>query len=382
MIELTQTEQQQAIRTEMFEFARDHLHGNLVDRDHSGRFLRENWEACARKGVLGLHVPTTYGGGGYDAVTTICAMEGLGYGCADNGLTLALNGQMWAVQEPIVKFGTPEQKRKYLPGMIAGDLLGAHAMTEPQSGSDAFSLETEARRVDGGYLLNGSKAFIGLGPVADIVLTFATVNPEVGRWGITAFIVEAGADGLELGSAKAKMGLRTAPMGDVRFENCFVPEENMLGNEGSGASIFGKSMEYERGFIFSSHVGSMARQLENTIRFANERQQFGQTISGFQSVSNRIVDMKVKLETARLFLYRVASMIDQKRAPAMEAAMAKLVISELFMENSLDAIRVQGGRGYLSESEVERDLRDAIGGVIYSGTSDIQRRIIAGLLGI
>ncbi len=382
MIDLTYTEQQQNLRKEIIMFAQEQLQLNLSERDHLSKFLRENWVACAKQGILGLYVPEKYGGRNYDAVTTVCVMEGLGYGCADNGLTLALNGQMWAVQEPIVKFGSEEQKQKYLPGMIRGELFGAHAMTEAQSGSDAFSLDTRAAKVEGGYILNGRKIYIGLAPVSDIILTFATIDPTLGRWGVTAFIVEANAKGIVLESAKSKMGLRTSPMGDVVFKDCFVPDSSLLGKPGAGASIFANSMEYERSFIFSSHVGSMARQLEQTIQFANERKQFGQAIAKFQTVSNRIVDMKIKLETARLFLYRVARLIDQNKSPAMEAAMTKLVVSELFLENSLDAIRIHGGKGYLSEYGIERDLRDAIGGVIYSGTSDIQRRVIAGLLGI
>lgn len=382
MFDLTFSEQQRGLREQTIDFAREQLQLQLVDRDHMGSFLRPNWNACAEHGILGLFVPEEYGGSGYDIFTTVCVMEALGYGCPDNGLTLALNGQMWAVQEPILQFGSEEQKQKYLPGMCRGELLGAHAMTEKHSGSDAFSLQTSARKVDGGFVLNGRKTYIGLGPVANVILTFATVEPERGRWGVTAFIVEAPSKGIELGSAQSKMGLRTAPMGDIIFNDCFVPDDSLLGNPGAGASIFSNSMEYERSFIFCSHVGSMARQLEQTIKFASERKQFGQVITKFQTVANRIVDMKVKLETARMFLYRTAQLIDQNQSPAMEAAMTKLVVSELFLENSLDAIRVHGGRGYVTDSEVERDLRDAVGGIIYSGTSDIQRRVIAGLLGL
>lgn len=376
------TNQQQALWDDVVRFGREELEDNLIDRDRDGVFSEENWQKIAQKGVFGYYIPEQYGGCGYDMVTTIHGLEALGYVCADNGLTLGVNGQMWAVQEPILKFGTEEQKQKYLTGMVSGKLKGAHGMTEPESGSDAFSLSTTARKVDGGYVLNGHKIYIGLGPVADIILAFATVNPDVGRWGVTAFIVEADAKGVTLSDAKEKMGLRTGLTGDICFEDVFVPAENLLGREGSGAGIFNASMMYERSFIFASHVGSMARQLDQTIAFANKRKQGGQSIGKYQSVSNRVADMKVRLETARMFMYRAASKIDHGQDATMDAAMAKLVISELFMENSLDTIRVHGGRGFMSEFGVERDLRDSIGGLIYSGTSDIQRNLIAGLLGL
>lgn len=376
------TEQQQSLWDQTYKFACNDLQSDLMENDYHGIFADAHWQKCADQGIFGLYIPTEYGGSGYDMVTTIHALEALGYGCADNGLTLAINGQMWAVQEPILQFGTEAQKQKYLPGLINGSLKGAHGMTEPESGSDAFNLHTTATKTDGGYILNGEKMFIGLGPVADVILVFATVNPTIGRWGVTAFLVDAETPGVRLDPPQSKMGLRTGPMGNICLTEVFVPEENRLSHEGAGASIFGASMEYERSFIFASHIGSMARQLDQAIAYAAKRKQGGQAIGKYQSVSNRIADMKVRLETARSFLYKAAWCIDQGKDATMEAAMAKLVISELFVENSMDAIRVYGGRGYLSEYGVERDLRDALGGVIYSGTSDIQRNLIAALLGL
>jgi hypothetical protein len=376
------TDEQQAFWDEISHFAAHELVHDLVERDRAGLFLEQNWQAIAKKGIFGLYLPQEYGGSGHSMVTTIRAMEALGYGCADNGLTLAVNGQMWAVQEPIFRFGTEDQKRRYLTRLIDGTYKGAHGMTEPESGSDAFSLRTTAEKVEGGYRLNGTKVYIGLGPVADIILTFATVNPKYGSWGVTAFIVDAKSPGITLGEPQSKMGLRTGYMGSIEYKDVFVPAENLLGREGSGASIFNASMDYERSFIFASHVGSMARQLDEAIAYANERKQGGQSIGKYQAVAHRIADMKIRLETARLFLYRCAWLIDQGDPIPLDAAMAKLTISELFVENSMDAIRVHGGRGYLSETGVERDLRDAVGGVLYSGTSDIQRNMIAGLLGL
>ncbi len=362
-------------------FAQERLNTKLAERDAAGVFLMEQWHACAEFGVLGWFVPEAYGGSGLDVVTTIRSLEGIGYGCRDNALTLGLNGQMWSVQEPLLHFGTEEQKARYLPRMCSGELLAAHGMTEAGSGSDAFALQTTARRVDGGYVLNGHKVYIGLAPVAGLSLVFANTNPDVGKWGISAFLVESAFDGFTASEAQSKMGLRTSPLGEIHLEDCFVPEANRLGSEGAGVSIFSHSMDWERSFVFASHVGSMARQLDECVAFARDREVFGEAIGHFQSISNRLAEMRLRLETSRLLLYKLAWMKQQDQSAMLESAMAKLHLGESFAANSLDAMRIHGGRGYLSEYEVERDVRDALGGVIYSGTSDIQRNIIARVLG-
>lgn len=378
------TEEQQSLCENASAFAQSHLGKNLVERDRKGAVgdqqWREDWQRCGDSGLLGSIVPEAYGGAGHDVVTTILILEALGYGCPDNGFTLGVNGQIWAVQEPILTFGTEAQKEMYLPGLCDGSLVGAHGMTESATGSDAFSLQTTAQPHDGGYLLNGEKTLIGMAPSCDIALVFASTKPELKQWGVSAFIVEADKTGFTRGPLQEKMGLRTVPMGMISLQDCWVPAANRLGPEGAGASIFHNTMEWERSFIFTSHVGSMRRQLENSIRFAQERAVFGQAIDGYQSVSNRLANMKLRLETSRMLLYRAAWSKQQGNPSAMEAALAKLHISESFVESSMDAIRIHGGRGYLAAYEIERDLRDAMGGVIYSGTSDIQRQIISRML--
>lgn len=376
------TEEQLAFKDAVIKFAQKELNEGLLERDREGELSRENWQKCADFGLLGLATPEEYGGAAADIVTTMLVMEGLGYGCHDNGLIFAMNAQMWSVQHPILTFGTEAQKQKYLPGLCSGELIGAHAMSEPDSGSDAYSLRTRAQRVEGGYVLTGSKMFVTNAPIADLTLVFATVDPARRLAGITAFLIENGTPGLSTGRPLEKMGLRTSPMGEVILQDCFVPEENRLGREGAGSSIFNDSMEWERSCILGSHVGAMERQLEQAIRYARERRQFGQPIGKFQSVANRIADMKVRLETARLILYKIAWLKQLGKPAVMEAALAKLYLSEAYVQSSQDAIRTLGGYGYMSEFEVERDLRDAIGGTIYSGTSDIQRMIIARLLGL
>ncbi|HET6598287.1 MAG TPA: acyl-CoA dehydrogenase family protein [Anaerolineales bacterium] len=376
------TEEQLKYKQAVIEFAQNELNEGLIERDRQGELARENWKKCAKMGLLGLAIPEQYGGSESDILTTMLVMEGLGYGCRDNGLIFAMNAQMWSVQHPILAFGTEAQKQKYLPGMCSGDLIGAHGMSEPDSGSDAYSLHTRAKRTNDGYVLNGTKMFVSNAPFADVSLVFATVNPEKGIGGVTAFLVDKGTPGFRVSQSIEKMGLRTSPMGELILEDCFVPMESRLGPEGAGPAIFNSSMEWERSCILGSHIGAMEHQLEEAIRYARQRSQFGQKIGKFQSVANRIADMKLRLETARLLLYKVAWLKQMGKPAVMEAALAKLYLSESFVQSSLDAIRTYGGYGYMTELEVERDLRDAVGGLLYSGTSDIQRMIIARWLGL
>lgn len=363
-------------------FAQKELTAGVTVRDQQESFDHDLWRKCADFGLLGLPFPEEYGGAAADIMTTMLMMEGLGYGGKDNGLLFALNAQMWAVQHPISEFGTAEQKARWLPRLIQGALIGAHGMSEPDSGSDAYSLRTRADRCDDGYRLNGTKMFVTNAPVADLAVVFATTAPEKGSWGISAFVIETGTPGFTVSKNIEKMGLRTAPMGELILQDCFIPATNRLGAEGIGAHIFSSAMEWERACILGAHVGAMERQLEESIAYARTRKQFGQPIGKFQSIANRIAEMKVRLETARLLLYKTAWLKQQGKPAQMEAAMAKLYLSEVFVESSMDAIRIHGGYGYTSEFEVERDLRDAIGGTIYSGTSDIQRNIIARYLGL
>lgn len=376
------TTEQQEYKSAAIRFAQKELSQGVTEREQQELFARDLWGKCADFGVLGLPFPEAYGGAAADILTTMLVMEGLGYGGKDNGLLFALNAQMWAVQHPLNEFGTPEQKERWLPRLIAGEIIGAHGMSEADSGSDAYSLRARAEACDGGYLLNGAKTFVTNAPVADLAVVFASTAPQKGSWGISAFVVETGTPGFTVGKNIEKMGLRTAPMGELILQDCFIPTENRLGPEGIGAHVFNSSMEWERACILGAHVGAMERQLEECIAYARTRKQFGQPIGKFQSIANRVAEMKVRLETARLLLYKTAWLKQQGKPAQMEAAMAKLYLSEVFVESSLDAIRIHGGYGYTTEFEVERDLRDAIGGTLYSGTSDIQRNIIARYLGL
>jgi alkylation response protein AidB-like acyl-CoA dehydrogenase len=217
-------------------------------------------------------------------------------------------------------------------------------------------------------------------PIADVCLVFAKTNAKLGSFSLSAFLIDKGTPGLEATGLMPKMGLRSSPIGDLFFQDCFVPEENRLGPEGAGGAIFHDSMEWERGFILASHVGAMERQLAQAFHYSQQRRQFNQPIDKFQSVSHRLANMRLRLECARLMLYKIAWLKEQGKSVAQHAAMVKLLISEAFVESSMDALRIYGGYGYMTEMGVEKNLRDAVGGTLYSGTSDIQRNIIASLL--
>ena len=377
------SKEQLAFKTRVIEFAQSQLESGDVERDRASEFPRSNWKRCADYGLLALSLPKTYTGReDVDFLTAILAMEGLGYGCKDNGLTFALNAQMWTVQLPVLHLGSEELKTKYLPALSRGDLISSHALSEPEAGSDAFNMSTTATRCEGGYRLNGTKCWVSLGPVADVALVFALSDPDAGKWGVSAFLVETGSEGFMVGENREKMGLRTVPFGDYEFDECFVPESHRLGPEGAGMSLATSFLEWERCSILASQVGAMQRQLEECVAYVRKRVQFGKPISKYQSVSNRIVDMKLRLETSRLLLYRTAWLKQSGKSAMAEAAMLKLHLGECFVESSLDAIRVHGAHGYISESGIERNLRDSVGGVIYAGTSDIQRNIVARMLGL
>lgn len=378
------TKLQSTYKQKVVDFAKTHLNTNHIGNDEACTFSRKDWQACADFGLLGICVPKEYSKQTQDVdiLSAILAMEGLGYGCKDNGLPFALNAQMWTVQLPIAHFGTPSQKSNILPKLTSGEWIASHALTEPEAGSDVFSMQTTATKVKGGYLLNGKKHLITLGPVCDVAMVFAVTNPKLGKWGLSVFLVEKGTPGFEISTNRAKMGLRTVPIGDLTFTDCFVKEENRLGAEGAGWSITNHSLELDRCSVHASQVGAMERQLEESIAYVKKRKQFGQPVGQFQSVSNRIADMKLRLETSKLLLYKVAWLKSEGESAMLEAAMLKLHISESFVSSSLDTIRNHGGYGYLSENEIDRDLRDAVGGVIYAGTSDIQRNIISKLVGV
>jgi alkylation response protein AidB-like acyl-CoA dehydrogenase len=375
-------EEQEKLRAGIFKLAKGQLNEGLIERDREGEFNRAGWTACAEAGVHGLPIPVEYGGMGMDALTTVGVLESLGYGCKDNGLVFSINAHMWTAEMPLLGFGTEAQKKKWLPGLCSGALIGGNAMTEPASGSDAYSMTTLAEKKGDHYKLNGNKLFVSNGSVADMLVVYATVEKGKGASGVSAFIVEKGMKGFTVSREVDKMGTRTSPMGELFFDDCEIPLENRLGNEGDGVMMFTHSMTWERACILASAVGSMQRLLDTSIKYARTRKQFGQSIGKFQSIANKIVDMKLRVESARSMLYKTAWLRTKGKSIFMEAAMTKLLIAENWVQCAQDAMQIHGGYGYMPEYEIERELRDAFGSRIYSGTSEIQRVLIASLLGL
>jgi alkylation response protein AidB-like acyl-CoA dehydrogenase len=371
------TPDQQSLQKSAIDFARNELNHDMIERDAQRTFAHEGWKKCAAFGVQGLPVPEEYGGSGSDPITTIAVMEGLGYGCHDQGLLFSINAHMWTNSIPILKYGTAEQKQKYLPGLCDGSLIGANGASEPNAGSDIFSMRTRVSKEGNDYILNGTKIYVTNATVAHLFAVYGTIDTKLGAMGVCGFIVEKDAPGLSVGKKMDKMGLRTSPMAELVLENCRVPGTALLGREGRGAEVFNCSMAWERACILATCLGTMRRQLERCIDYARTRKQFGQSIGKFQSVANRIVDMKLRYETARLLIYKVGRLMEQNKSADMDAAMAKLYVSESFVASCLDAVQVHGGAGYMTELELERELRDSVGSTLYSGTSEIQRNIIA-----
>jgi hypothetical protein len=376
------TDEQKALRQEIIRFAQQELNDGIIERDHGSSFPHELWLKCGEMGLTGLCVPEAYGGSGLDPLSTALALEAFGYGCHDSGLVFSVCAHLLACVVPIVKYGTQEQKQRYLPELASGRLIAVNAMTEPGSGSDAFALKTTASPEGSGYRINGNKTFGTNAPVADIALTFAVTDPGKGyHGGISAFIVEK-SHGFQVGQSFEKLGLRTSPIGELVFAEVFVPQEALLGGLGGGAAIFSHSMDWERSCLFASHVGTMERLLERAIDYARSRTQFGQAIGKFQAISQRIATMKMQLEAARLLVYRAASQLDKAKTASLDASIAKLFVSESLVQAALDTVQIFGGNGFMTEYEVERALRDAIGSTIYSGSSEMQRNIIARWLGL
>lgn len=373
----------ESLKDDFARFARSELNGDMQRRDKAGEFSRDAWQKCADMGVLGMPFPQEYGGSDMDIISTTVAMEALGHGAGDRGLLFSLNAQMWSIQMPILHFGTDEQKSRYLPGLINGSIIGAHGMSEPSSGSDTFSMRSTAVKDGDHYVLNGSKTWTTNGPVCDMLVVFANIDkPAGGFMGITAFLVDRDTPGLTISKPIEKMGLTTSPMCNIYLDDVRVPESAMLGKRRQGVKIFNHSMEWERACILGVVVGAMEQQIDNCLAYGNERVQFRKTISSNQAVSHKIVEMKLRHETSRLLLYKVAWLKQREMDATQAAALAKWHISEAAVQSGLDAIQIHGGMGYTAELGVERFLRDSIGARIYSGTNEIQKNIVAHTMGI
>ncbi|MBF9036091.1 acyl-CoA dehydrogenase [Rhodobacterales bacterium HKCCE2091] len=380
-MDLTVTAEAEARGKAARAFAAERLNDGLEERDRRGRHddaeWRDRWRAAAEAGLLRLGLPEADGGDGSDLLAAAHVLHELGAACRDNGFLLALNAQLWTIIRPLAEFGSPAQKREILPRILSGEWIGADAVTELASGSDAMALATRAVRHGDGYVIDGEKAFIGMAPACDIALVFARTSEGGGPWGVSVFLVDVTLAGVHRDREIDKAGLRTIPTGFIAFEGVRVPGTARLGPEGAGSAIFARSSEWERQMIFAAHVGAMRRQLAACIAHARARVVFGKPIAQQQSVSNRLAEMRVRYETCLMMQRRAAWQMQTGTGDGADAAITKLYLSEAILASSLDAVRIMGGAGCLWDADAARDLRDAVGGVIYGGTSDIQRNIIA-----
>lgn len=377
------TEDQEMLRDEIIQFAKRELNKDIIERDRAQQFPHDLWLKCGEMGLQGLPVPEEYGGAGLDALSTAIALEALGYGCEDGGLSFSICAHLLACVIPIINHGTEEQKQKYLPKLSSGELIAVNAMSEPGSGSDAYNMKTRAIKDGDGYRINGTKIWSTNGPIADLAVLYAVTDPEKGYYGGTSvFLVDKETPGFSPGQKFEKMGLRTSPIGEIVIEDMWLPDTALVGGEGAGTAVFTQSMEWERVCIGAKHCGTMQRLLDKSLAYANERTAFGQTIGNYQAVSHKIVDMKVRLEASRLLSYNAATRLDKARDVAIDASMTKIFVSEALVQTALDTVQIFGGNGFTTDYEVERSLRDSIGGKIYSGTNEIQRNILAKWLGL
>jgi len=338
------------------------------------------WRKFSQFGIFMLPIPRKYGGLEENILDIVALMEGIGSESPVTGILFSLNVHLWACEIPILYFGSEAQKTELLPGLMSGETIGAHAISEPGAGSDAWNLETTYKKTGEAYLLNGTKNFVTNGPVADIFLIYGREQADKSAKKIACFIVKKNTPGFTIGKPMEKMGLQDSPLSAVYLNDCLVPAGNLLGQIGQGTNIFNLTMEYERTFLFSFQIGFMEKQLKNCVQYAKKREQFKNKIIQYQSISNRLADMKVRLEISRLLMYKVAHEKMKNKNVYLDSSIAKLYISESLVQNSISAMEIFGGYGYMKEYGIEEHLRDAMAGKFYSGTADIQRNIIAGFL--
>lgn len=350
--------------------------------DRQAAFPQEKWEIVRKTDLLRLPFDVDHGGLGHDLLTTMYLLESLGYGCRDGGLAFSVVTHMVSTGVPVQKYGSAGLKARYLASVCDGSRIGAHAITGPEGGSDVTNMATTARADGGHFVLDGRKSFVSNGPVADLFVVYARTSPEPGPFGITAFLVERETPGLTVGPPVDKMGLRSSPFCDLALDGCRVPRDNVVGKPGAGFLVLDHVMKWEILCSFVVAVGQMQHRLERCVGYARQRVQFGRPIGSYQAISDQLVAMKIGVETSRKWLYDTAERFTRNLNVTVDLAISKLVASEHNVAAAMAAVQIFGGRGYLTEYGMEKDLRDAVSGTIYSGTSQIQRQRIAKMLGL
>ncbi|MGD8623165.1 MAG: acyl-CoA dehydrogenase [Anaerolineae bacterium] len=368
-------EEQRLVRDMVRDFAQNEIAPRAAEVDKSEEFPADNIEQMAELGLLGLPYPEKYGGGGGDYLSYAIAVEEIARACGSTALIYAAHVSLGC--GPIYAFGTEAQKEKWLPRLCSGRGLAAFGLTEPEAGSDAGATRTTAVRDGDEYLLNGSKMWITSGAIADVVNCTAKTDPGAGTRGISCFLVEKGMPGFIPGKNEPKMGLKGSVTSALSLENCRVPAENMLGQEGEGFKQMLITLDAGRISIGAMALGLAQAAFDEGVRYARERVQFGQPIAKFQAIQWKIADMATEIDAARLMVYRAAAMKDAGRRFTREAAMAKLFASEVAERAAFQAVQIHGGYGYSREYPVERIYRDQRLCAIGEGTSEIQRLVIA-----
>ncbi len=372
------------LRYELFsdlikEFALNEVKPLAKEIDEEERFPIETVRKMAECGLMGINVPASYGGANGDMYMYISAVEELSKVCGTTGVVLSAHTSLCIT--PILEFGTEDQKQRYIPRLASGEFIGAFGLTEPNAGTDASYQQTTATKVEGGYILNGTKIFITNAGYANVYVIFAMTDKSLGTKGITGFIVESTFDGFRVGKKEEKMGIRGSSTCELIFTNCFVPEANVLGKIGEGFKIAMKTLDGGRIGIAAQALGIAEGALEETIAYVKERKQFGRSISAFQNTQFTLADLKTKVEAAKLLVYQAAEKKQNKAKDlSVAAAMAKLFAAEVAMEVTTKCVQLHGGYGYTREYPVERMMRDAKITEIYEGTSEVQKMVISGAL--
>ncbi|WP_174734754.1 acyl-CoA dehydrogenase [Mesobacillus harenae] len=372
------SEEHEMIRKMVRDFARQEVAPTAAERDEEERFDREIFDKMAELGLTGIPWPEEYGGIGSDYLAYCIAIEELSRVCASVGVTLSAHTSLagW----PIFKFGSEEQKQKYLKPMALGEKIGAYGLTEPGSGSDAGGMRTNAKLVGDEYVLNGSKIFITNGGIADTYVVFALTDPENKHKGTTAFIIEKDFPGFSVGKKEKKLGIRSSPTTEIIFEDCRVPKENVLGNVGDGFKIAMMTLDGGRNGIAAQAVGIAQGALDASTDYAKERHQFGKPIASQQGIGFKLADMATSIEASRLLTYQAAWLESEGLPYGKESAMSKLLAGDTAMKVTTEAVQIFGGYGYTKDYPVERFMRDAKITQIYEGTQEIQRLVISRML--
>jgi len=371
-------DQQKMIQKMVREFAEKEIAPVAAELDKKEEYPTAILNKMAKLGLLGIMIPAKYGGAGLDTISYTIIIEEISRKCASTGVITSVHNSL--VSLPIMKYGTEEQKNKYLPILAKGEQIGAFAGTEPNAGSDLGAMQTNAKLRGDTYIINGDKCFITSGPKAGIIILFAVTDKNAGSRGISAFIVENTMKGYKVGSIFEKLGINASKTSELIFSDMEVPKDNLLGKEGEGFKIALSTLDCGRIGIAAQAVGIAQAALDESIEYSKQRQQFGKPLSSFQAIQWMIADMATQIEAARYLVYNAGYKKDKEERYSKEAAMAKLFASETAMDAAIKAVQIHGGYGYTKEYTVERLFRDAKITEIYEGTSEVQRMVIAGSL--